>query len=373
MTLYNTCRLFAKRAIDTACFLLLFPSYLRPKKEIQKEKIRKILLINLQGIGDIIETTPLITELKTEFPKAEISYLCYKENGTLLENDPRINTVIKRQKQGIVNNDFLQTLKNIRKNKYDLIINLFPAQHSALLTVLSNAEYKLGNLYSTASTSNNLNIKKAAKTWDIRENCKNIAEQLDIKITDPQQPILNIPKEIERRIVKEMKQKKYIILNPQAQWIAKQWPDKNWQELIKIILQEKKEYTIAIIGTKADNEKTEILLKPFQKEKRTENWCGKWTLQELAAVIKYAKCMITTDSGPMHISLAVQTPTIGLFGCTDPNILVKGNKYIEIVSSYESCPKNLRFNHNNEPADKKQTQMKKITVQEVMEKINHNK
>ena len=79
--------------------------------------------------------------------------------------------------------------------------------------------------------------------------------------------------------------------------------------------------------------------------------------------------MITTDSGPMHIALATKTKTIGLFGCTNPEILVKGNKYIEIMSSYKNCPKLLQFNHNNEPEDRQQTQMKKITIQEVKERI----
>ncbi len=367
MNLYNRCRQLAKKGINAACFLIIIPSYLRPKKEIQKEKIHKILLINLQGIGDIIETTPLLTEIKKHYPNTQIDYLCYQENGALLENDVRINNLIKRQKEGIINNDFLKTLKQIRKNKYDLVINIFPAQHSALLTVLSNASYKLGNLYSTASTSNNLKVKRTAKTWDVRENCKNIAEQLQIQLADPYQPTLQIPKEIEKRINKETKEKKYILLNPQAQWVAKQWPNENWQELIKIILKEKKQYTIAIIGTKADKERTELLLSPFQKEKRIENWCGKYTIQELAARIKQAEVMITTDTGPMHIALA--TKTIGLFGCTDPNILVKGNKHIKIVSSYDSCPEQLKFNHHNEPEDWQQTQMKKITVKEVMERI----
>src|SRR3989338_9229776 len=359
MDLYQQLRMCAKKGIDSACFLLLLPSYLRERKEIQKEKIQKILLINLQGIGDVIETTAFLTELRNTFPKAKIEYLCYKESGTLLENDPRINNINKRQKQGIMNTDFFQTIHTIRKNKYNLVINLFPAQHSALLTILSNAQYKLGNLYSTASTANNLEGKKAAKTWDGRENCKNIAEQLQIQIKDPYQPNIAIPTAREKTRQKETK---YILLNPHAQWVAKQWPNEKWQELIKFLLKEKKQYNIAIIGTKADNERTDLLINQFQKEKRVENWCGKYTLKELAAKIRDANLMITTDTGPMHIALATKTKTIGLFGCTNPNILVKGNKHIEIVSSYDSCPKQLQFNHNNEPEDQQQMQMKKIAV-----------
>src|SRR3989338_4337500 len=183
-SLKNSLKKIGKKGIDITCFLVLLPSYLRPKKEIQKEKINKILLINLQGIGDIVMTTPFLTALRTEFPEGEIHYLCYKGNGDLLEEEKRINKTYKRKEDNIFSKDFLNTLKEIRKDHYDLTINLFPAQHSALLTVLSNAKYKLGNLYNTASTSNNLQIKKAEKTWDMRKNAQNIAEQLGLEEYD---------------------------------------------------------------------------------------------------------------------------------------------------------------------------------------------
>lgn len=363
----NEMKRWGKKIIDGFCFLLLAPSYCRPKKAINEERIQKIILINLQGIGDILMTTPFLSALREKYPMAQIDYLCYKENGVLLENDPRINTLLKRQEENIFSTDFLKTIKMIQQRKYDLVLNLFHAQHSALLTVLSNAEYKMGNLWSTASTSNNLAVKRTRKTWDVRENCKNIAEQLGITIKGPAALSLSLEKASENKRYKEIKNRKIIAINPFAHWISKKWPKEYWQQLIKKIAEDKKyhEYVVAVIGTEEDKEEAEEVLEKIEK-KRRENLCGKYSLKNLAAALKHIRLFITTDTGPLHIALAVQTKTIGLFGVTDPDILVNGAKNIEIISKYDQCPKKFRFNHNNEPPDWEQSCMKRISVDEVM-------
>jgi ADP-heptose:LPS heptosyltransferase len=123
MNLSQICCFLAKKGIDAMCFLMLLPCFLRRRREIQKDKINKILLINLQGIGDVVMTTPFLIALRAEFPQAEIHYLCYKGNGDLLEGDKRINKIYKRKEDNIFSKDFLNTLKEIRKDNYDLIIN----------------------------------------------------------------------------------------------------------------------------------------------------------------------------------------------------------------------------------------------------------
>ncbi len=364
-------RKIAKKSIDVLCFFLLLPSYCRQKKAIAQKKINKILLINLQGIGDIIMTTPFLTALRNHFPKAQIDYLCYNNNGALLERDTRINKIIKKKGNDLLSMDFIKTLGTIRKQNYDLAINLFPAQHSALLTVLSKASYKLGNFYSIASASNNLHVPKGTKTWDIRKNAKSIAEQLELPDYEQTKLSLHMNTEILKKINKEIKDKKYIILNPHANWISKKWTVENWQELLQWLLTEKnyKKYKTVIMGTEQDKGYTKEILEAFQKNKRVENWCNKYSLQELPAVLKNAQLFITLDTGPMHIALAMKTKIIALFGVTDPDILVSGAKNIEIINSYYQCPKKFQFNHHNEPGDYEQICMKNISVEQVKKAV----
>lgn len=369
----NTVKKCAKKIIDICCYFLILPSYLRPAKKIEKKEIRKIALVNLQGIGDIVMITPFLSVLRKEFPGAMIDYWCYKENGSTLEQDKRITRIRKRESDDLFSMDFLKTLSAIQEEKYDCVINLFPSQHSAMLTVLSGARYKLGNLYNLETTSNNLKVKKGPKTWDTRENAASIAAQLGI--TEYDKAALSIflsakEKEGMKEVLKKEKVgKKFIVINPHATWQAKSWPQEYWKELLERL---SKNYDIVIIGSKKEREATTQLLRTIKQKKQIRNVAGMFSLRQTASLLEKASLVITTDSGPMHIAIAMKTKTIALFGCTDPNILVKGAKNITILSTFEQCPKKWRFNHNNEPPKEAQEMMRRITVREVLQAVEMN-
>ncbi len=348
--------------------LLLFSCF--SKKKFEKHKIQKILLINLQGVGDIVMTTPLLSALRQEYPVAHIDYLSVKEKGVILSSDSRINRILSRKKDDFFSVDFFQTLQQIRSQKYDLVLNLFPSQHSALLTLFSGAPYIVGPLYSTTPVCS-WSSQKMKPTWDVRLQCQQIASLLGISLSSPFSLSLVVPSQTKKNILKRIDaKKKYIVLNVPVQWKAKQWSVAHWRELICEILTQKKfvNYQLAFLGTSSEASLVEKVFSSFGKNKKIENWCGKWSLQELPAVLQHASLLITTDSGPMHIASAVQTQTIGLFGVTDPSLLVLGNPFIHVISSYGSCPHKFKFNHHCEPCDFEQTQMKKITVATVLEK-----
>jgi lipopolysaccharide heptosyltransferase II len=360
--IWNYLKKTAKIICNCICFAINSTSYLRKTKPIDTFAVQKILLINLQGIGDIVMTTAFLRALKEKWPDAQIDYLCYKNNGELLEQDFRITKIFKRNKEGIFNIDFIQMLKKIRTERYDIVINLFPAQHSALLTLFSNAEYKLGNLYGTVATSNNLTVPDMPHTWDIRENAKHIALQLQLEEYDEADLSLEITEKLT-----DAKLKNSIAINPFATWKSKNWPQERWVELIQQLLKTWKGYLV-ILGGPHDVAQSKIIEKIINN-KRVINKTGQLTLKQTAAVLKHSQLFITTDSGLLHIAIAMQTKTVALFGVTDPDILVSGANNLEICSSYSECPKKYQFNHNNEPHDYAQECMKKITIDEVISKI----
>ncbi len=359
---YNYLKKTAKVMCNGICFAINSVSYLRKKRSIDHFVLQKILLINLQGIGDIVMTTSFLSALKEKWPAAQIDYLCYKNNGELLEGDSRVSQVLKRNTYGIFNAEFIQTLQTINKEHYDLVINLFPAQHSALLAVLSNAEYKLGNLYGTVATSNNLDVPTMPHTWDVRENAKHIAMQLQLEEYDEVMLSLDITEKLS-----DAKLKNSITINPFASWKSKNWPQERWIALIQQLLKIWKG-TVVILGGPHDVTQSKDIEKIINN-KRVINKTGQLNLKQTAAVLKHSKLFITTDSGLLHIAIAMQTKTIALFGVTDPEVLVSGANNIEICSSYALCPKKYQFNHNNEPQDFAQECMKKITIDEVLSKV----
>jgi len=318
-------------------------------------------------------TTPFITNLKKHYPKAQIDYCCYKNNANLLEDDKRINKIIKRKENSLISLDFLNTIRIIKNNKYDLCINLYHAQHSAFLTILSNARYKMGNIYNTSCTTNNLAVNDSQKTRDVRLNAKHIAEQLGISNYDETVLSIKIKEEHKKEIFQIFKKlgiKKQVIgINANAAWIAKTWPKEHWISLINKISKQYKKYNIIMFGGPEDKKVSDEIFANINNKKHIFNLAGKLSLKQTAAALQNISVFITGDTGPTHIAITVKTKTIALFGVTDPKRIIGRAKYVHVLSKYESCPDIWKYNHNNEPPKEAQEQIAKITPDVVMEKL----
>jgi heptosyltransferase II len=370
-----------KFLMDRDCFGILIFSYLRPKKTIEKNNIKKILLINLQGIGDLVMTTPFLNAIRKEYPKAQIHYLTYKRNGTIFFEDKRIDKLLVWS-SGIGN--LLKTLSFIRSEKYDLAINLFRAQHSAYLTLLSNATYKLGFLYSLKLSSNNLKLPKSnfPKTRNQRLAYSFIAQMLGftIKQTDD----LNLKTDsknastlVDKLLTKNKinKTDKLIGINCNATWPSKNWSQENWITLTRKLLTKYKKAKLVFIGGQNDKSNVDEVLNSVlnsEQESNTRliNLVGKCNLSELPYLVNKFSLFITTDSGPMHVAFATKTKTIALFAVTNPKLLISEKPWFKIISVYDKVPYFYKFNFNNAPLCD-QEYMDKINVDEVLNQTNN--
>ena len=378
---YFYIRRFIKFLMDIDCLCILLFSYLRPKKAIEKNKIKKILLINLQGIGDLVMTTPLLNAIKKEYPKAQIHYLTYKRNGTIFLEDKRIDKLFVWS-SSLTN--LLKTLSFIRNEKYDIAINLFRAQHSAYLTLLSNATYKLGFLYSLKLSSNNLKLPKSnfPRTRNQRLAYSFIAQMLGLNIkqidnltlnTNSKQAIVSIDKLFTNNKIN--KTDKLIGINCNATWPSKNWSQENWITLIEKLLKNHKKAKLVFIGGPSDIENVNTILNNVfnsisEKDKqRLINLAGKCNLSELPHLIKKFSLFITTDSGPMHVAFATKTKTIALFAVTNPQFLISEKPWFKIISIYDKVPYFYKFNFNNAPLCASEY-MNKISVDELLYQAN---
>ena len=100
----------------------------------------KILLIKLRAIGDIILSTPVIENLRLEYPQAKIDVLVEKFAMPVLESNPFINKILVFDKK--IDSSF-GLIKKVRNEKYDLVIDLFGNPRTALITFLSGAKKEL--------------------------------------------------------------------------------------------------------------------------------------------------------------------------------------------------------------------------------------
>jgi heptosyltransferase-2 len=274
--------------------------------------MQKILIIQTAFIGDVILATPLIGNLKTQFPDAKIDFLVKNGNQSLLKNDPNLNEILVFDKKKKVAS-LLELLKKIRANKYDLVINLHRFASSGILTFLSGAEQKLGfkkNPFSFAYTQSFPHEIGNGKHEVDRnlELIKHLTSSLN------RQPKL-YPSSEDFEVIKKYQTENYYCLAPASVWFTKQAPKEIWLKLISKLSAENS--TIYLLGGPDDKELCEEIKAKINAEK-VVNLAGKLSLMQSAALMKDAKRNFVNDSGPLHLASAMNAPVSAFFCSTTP-------------------------------------------------------
>jgi len=273
---------------------------------------KKILIIQTAFIGDVILATPLIQNLKLEFPDSKIDFLVKNGNQSLLKNDPDLNEVLVFDKNKKVAS-VLEILKKIRANNYDLVLNLHRFASSGILTSLSGAREKIGfknNPFSFAYTQS-FSHEIGNGTHEVDRNLALISSVTKHKNRQPKL----YPSTEDFEVVKTYQNENYYCLAPASVWFTKQAPKEIWIQLIAKLSDEKS--TIYLLGGPDDIELCNEILEKVSS-KSVKNLAGKLTLMQSAALIKNAKRNFVNDSGPLHLASAMNAKVTAFFCSTTP-------------------------------------------------------
>lgn len=300
--------------------------------------MRKILIIQTAFIGDVILATALVEELAEIFPESKIDFLLRKGNEKLLDNNPNINEVIIWHKANGKNKNLFRTLKTIRSNKYDLLINLQRFLSTGILAVFSKAKVKLGfkknplSFFYTKSYEHV--IDPFIEIHEVERNLKLISGFTKKVIVKPKL----YPSENDYDKIKSYTSDKYICLAPASVWFTKQFPKEKWVEFLNLI---PKDFKMYLIGSQLDS----ILCKEI-KEKLSNNniisLAGKLSFLESAALMKGAVMNYVNDSAPLHMASSMNANVAAIFCSTVPGFgfgpLSDNSKIIEIKEKLDCRP-----------------------------------
>ena len=284
----------------------------------------------------MILATPLVEKLKKFYPEAHIDFLLRKGNEQLLENNPHLNHVLVWDKKQSKFSNLSKVISEIRKNKYDAVINLQRFASTGIITFLSGAKRKIGfnkNPFSFSFT-NKVKHTIGDGRHEVNRNLELIKSLTDDSFIMPRL----YPSENDYKIVEGYKKNNYVCIGPTSVWFTKQLPQSKWLELIEKI---NPDYSVYLLGSKDDMQSCEEIISK-SANKNIINLAGKISLLQTAALMKDAKMNYVNDSAPMHIASAMNAPVTAFFCSTIPGFgfgpLSAHSKIVETEIKLECRP-----------------------------------
>ncbi|MBP7272295.1 MAG: glycosyltransferase family 9 protein [Saprospiraceae bacterium] len=290
--------------------------------------MKNILIIQTAFIGDVILATPIVEQLRRHFPMLQIDFLLRKGNESLLANYPYIRKVIIWDKQRNKYRNLWATLRTIRRERYDAVINLQRFFSTGLLTALSGAKQTIGFNKNPLAV---LFDKRIAHIVDGRHEVqRNLALihhlTMDATVDKPQL----YPSDSDRKAVQYLG--KYVCIAPTSVWQTKMLPLEKWLLLINGL----SNVTVFLLGAKSDKAFCENLQKKVTNANITIiNKTGELTFLQSAALMQGAMMNYVNDSAPLHFASAMNAPVTAFFCSTVPKFGFTPLSDVSIVR--ESC------------------------------------
>jgi len=292
-----------------------------------------ILIVKLSAIGDVVHTLPSLEAVRELYPHGHITWVIEEASADLVTGHPSLDRLlVSRRKRWLRNvrrprawrqtfRDMRQFLSDLRDRHYDIVIDFHGLFKSAAIVLLSRGKRKIG--YRSMQELSGLVL-----TEKIPEDMKKHA--IDRYLDFPRYlgwrgngvqfriPIGEEVKSSVRRLLHDNEidiAAPFVAVSPLALWPTKLWDDGRFARLCDKIISD---LSLPVLLTGADRDGSLTRIEDTM-QCPVVNLGGRTTLKELAYLFSHAAAVITTDSGPMHIAAAVGTPTVALFGPTDPS------------------------------------------------------
>jgi heptosyltransferase-2 len=308
--------------------------------------LKRVLVIQTAFLGDVILASPIWENLHQQFPEAQIDVVVKKGNETLLAEHPFLNQVYTFDKRQKLKN--LWNLgKQLRQQRYELVINLQRFASSGVLTMLAKGKESRGFEKNPLSLFFSKRYQHELKEgWhEVDRNLQLIADL----VTQPKKRPQLYPTLSDMERISSFQTQTYYCLAPTSVWFTKQAPKKIWLELIEKLAST--EVKIYLLGAPADHAYLEEIRRAVPKLE-VQNLAGQLTLLQSAALMTGAQRNFVNDSGPLHLASATNAPVSAFFCSTVPAFgfgpLSDDSKIIEVsnlacrpcgLHGHKSCPK----------------------------------
>lgn len=317
------------------------------------QNYKKILIVRLDRIGDVVLSTPVLAAVRQAYPDSHITFMIAPHAKDVADGNPYIDEVIVYDKAR-AHKGMLEGAKfayGLALKRFDIAIMLHPTRRTHLLAFLSGIPKRLGYERKMAMLlTDRIPDKKHLGLKHEIDYTLGLLRYIGIEPTSRKLHVA-VDKDSENRVrsiltdggIKEGD--RIVAINPGASCRSKRWPAGRFAEAADALV---RELSVKIVIVSGPQDKCFADQAASAMKTKALNLSGKTTIRELTCLLKRSSLFISNDSGPVHIACAVGTPVISIFGRNDRGLSPRRwgptNKSDRVIHKYVGC--DLCLAHN---------------------------
>jgi len=304
------------------------------RKDFAACEVKKILIIRLDLLGDVVLSSPAIRALRDAYPNAHIAMLVLPYTAQIVRLFPEVDEVYTfdinqlRPSGDMLNlahyGELYHLLRRLRRERFDLCVSLY-GLWASLFSYGSGAHFRVGYRGESYPFMHNIAIggrryceRKHEVEWNLVLAKAGGAKRTDLTFK------LVIPRDVEEKVLTMLKQEGVndgdLLIGMHcgaSNGSAKRWMTNGWAVLADTLIREK---GAKVVFTGSANELPLVGEVVEQMQETPIVMAGRTDLLELAALVRRCRLFVSGDSGPLHIAVALGIPTVAVHGPTDPAI-----------------------------------------------------
>ena len=325
----------------------------------------RILVSRMSAIGDAILTLPVACALREHFPDAYIAWVVERKAAPMVRGHETLDRVVELERGWFTSISGIRNARQILRSEgnFDISIDCQGNTKSALACRLSGARRRVGYAGRHGGEISRFlnNIPVTPVFSHLTDRSLELLTAIGICSPDVQWklPLSDVSRTWARRWQTGITEKQIAVLNPGGTWASKLWDPHRFAATARYIRDRYQYKSVAVWGSAAERKMAETIV---AESEGAAVLAPDTDLHHLGALIESADLFISGDTGPLHMSVAVGTPTIGLYGATRPGDCGPYG-HVALQKAYEEGSRRHRRSADN-------TAMMAIDVEHVCQAID---
>ena len=280
---------------------------------------KRMLVIRLDRLGDVVLSTPALQALRHQFPHAFIAMMVRPACREAVEGHPCLDEVILYDKEGLQRNplETFRFARRLRRYAFDTALVLHPSNRSHWIPWLAGIPVRIG--YDRKSGWLLTHRLPHRKQEGAKHEARYTLELLEVLGFAPLMSAPQVPvrPEADRRVEALLsgssvaQAERLVAIHPSASCVSKRWMPERFAQVADRLVTECR-VRICLVAGEADAPHAEQVAHAMRQP--ALNFAGRLSVGELAALLSRCRLLISNDSGPVHVAAAVGTPVVDVFG-----------------------------------------------------------